>query len=118
MKKIGWQILLGVLLVFLSAILYYIHFLIFRDPVHIFKYLLGDIAFLPIEVLLVTVIIHQLLDVREKQNRMDKLNMVIGVFFSEVGTALLTYLSGFDPNLDHIISSLMIKTAGQQALKA
>jgi hypothetical protein len=58
--------------------------------------MLGDIAFLPIEVLLVTIIVHRVLDMREKRNRMEKLNMVIGAFFSEMGMQLLHHLSDFD----------------------
>jgi len=96
MKELRWQILLGIVLIALSAVLYYIHFLIFKDTHHIFIYLLGDIAFVPIEVFLVTVIIHQLLSNREKRSLKKKLNMVIGIFFSEVGTQLLTYLSDMD----------------------
>ena len=70
--------------------------------------MVGDIAFLPIEVLLVTLIIHQLLDEREKQHRLEKLNMVIGAFFSELGTELLAYLSDADPNLETIRNELII----------
>lgn len=73
---------------------------------HIFIYLLGDIAFLPIEVFLVTVIIHGLLNEREKKTLLTKLNMVIGAFFSEVGTKLLTYLSDFDANSGILIDYL------------
>ena len=96
MKRVGWQVILGAALISLSAILYYLHFTIFRDAHHIFIYLLGDIAFVPIEVLLVTLIIHRLLHQREKRILMQKLNMVIGAFFSEVGTGLLGCLSNFD----------------------
>jgi hypothetical protein len=48
-------------------------------------YLVSDIAFLPVEVLLVTMIIHRLLEDNEKKARLDKLNMVIETFFSEMG---------------------------------
>ena len=68
----------------------------------------GDIAFVFVEVLLVTLIIHKLLGEREKRARLDKLNMVIGSFFSEVGTKLLTYFSDFDPNLDSIRKELIV----------
>jgi hypothetical protein len=91
MKHFRWQILLASFLIFLSAIFYFIHYAIFMDAHHIFLYLVGDIAFVPIEVLLVTVIIHQLLSAREKNARMQKLNMVIGAFFSEVGMKLLAF---------------------------
>jgi hypothetical protein len=109
MKSPNWQILLGISLVILSAAVYLIHYLIFRDAHHIFIFLVEDIAFVFIEVLLVTLIIHELLSRREKRARMEKLNMVIGTFFSEVGTQLLTFFSDFDPSLDKIRSDLMVK---------
>lgn len=108
MKRFRWQVILAALLIFLSAVFYLIHYAIFKDAHHIFLYLVGDIAFVPIEVLLVTVIIHQLLSAREKSARMEKLNMVIGAFFSEVGTKLLTYFSDWDPKLDKIRRELMV----------
>jgi hypothetical protein len=108
MRRVPWTLALGIGLVALSAILYVIHFAIFRDAHHIFIYLLGDIAFVPVEVLLVTVVIHRLLGEREKRTRLEKLNMVIGAFFSEVGTKLLTYFSDFDPRLSDIRQKLVV----------
>jgi hypothetical protein len=70
--------------------------------------MIGDIAFVFIEVLLVTLIIHRLLSEREKRTRIEKLNMVIGTFFSEVGTILLAFFSDFDPNLDMIRNELIV----------
>jgi len=110
MKRFSWQIILGFSLIILSFIFYLIHFAIFRDAHHIFIYLIGDIAFVFIEVLLVTMIIHQVLTTREKRQRLEKLNMVIGAFFSEVGTRLLTYFSDFDPKLDSIQKELVVNT--------
>ena len=108
MKRLSWQIILGLSLVVLSIIVYLLHFIIFRDAHHIFIYLIGDIAFVFIEVLLVTLIIHRLLGEKEKRARLEKLNMVIGTFFSEVGTRLLTYFSDFDPKLDKIRKELIV----------
>ena len=110
MKEVRWQVMLGVGLVVLSALLYGFHYTVFHDFHHIFIYLVGDVAFVPIEVLMVTLIIHKLLSQREKKTRLEKLNMVIGVFFSEVGTKLLTYFSDFDPKLDEIRSKLIVKS--------
>lgn len=109
MKGMRWQIILGLSLVVLSVIFYLIHYAIFRDPHHIFIYMIGDIAFVFIEVLLVTLIIHQLLSVREKRARLEKLNMVIGVFFSEIGAGLVTYFSDFDPKLEKIKQELIVR---------
>lgn len=105
---LDWQVILGLFLLTLSVIVYGFHYLIFRDAHHIFIYMIGDIAFVFIQVLLVTLIIHQLLNEREKEIRLEKLNMVIGVFFSEIGTRLLTYFSDADPSLDTIRKELMV----------
>ncbi len=45
---------------------------------------------------------------REKKIRMEKLNMVIGVFFSEVGTRLIRIFSVYDPNVHEIQKKLIV----------
>ncbi len=89
MKERGWLI---AIFLFTSAAIYYLHYLIFRDPHHIFIFMIGDLAFLFLDVMLVVVVIEQLLNQREKNNRRNKLNMLIGAFFSEVGHGLLQQL--------------------------
>jgi len=108
MRRMGWQIRFALLLCLASALLYGVHFLVFRDAHHIAIYLLGDVAFVPIEVLLVTLIIHRVLTLREKRALLSKLNMVIGAFFSEVGTRLIARLSQFDPGTDAIGRDLVV----------
>ncbi|MBN1884163.1 MAG: hypothetical protein JW876_01405 [Candidatus Krumholzibacteriota bacterium] len=94
MRRIPWQYRLGAALVALSAAIYAAHWLLFRDAHHIFVFLVEDIAFVPVEVLLVTLIIHRLLAARERCATMNKMNMVIGAFFSDPGTDLLAILAG------------------------
>lgn len=110
-----WEIIVGIYLIILAVVLYAVHFVIFNDPHHIFIYGLGDLAFLPIEVLLVTLIIHRLLSEREKSQRLEKLNMLIGAFFSEAGTELLAYLSDSDPKLDEIRADLLVTDDWEEA---
>lgn len=107
-RLINWQVVFGLILILLSALVYYIHFLIFHDTHHIFLYLIGDIAFVFIEVLMVTLVLHQLLHHREKKALLNKLNMVIGAFFSEVGTELLIIFSDFDTEAFKIAQKLVI----------
>lgn len=101
-KRFSWKIIAGIVMIVLSILFYFLHFLIFRDSHHIFIYLLGDIAFVFIEVLLVTIIIHQILNEWEKQSHLKKINMVIETFFSEFGKHLLVYLSNFDEDFGEI----------------
>ena len=84
------------------------HFFIFRDLHHIFIYLLGDLAFLPLEAFLVVIVIERILAHREKQSMLQKMNMVIGAFFSEVGNRLLSDLIGHFDNREEISRNLNI----------
>ncbi|MGO9146022.1 MAG: hypothetical protein ACLQDF_06605 [Desulfomonilia bacterium] len=102
------KILFGLSLIILSVFTYILHYYIFRDTRDIFFYMIMDIAFMFIQVLLVTLILQQFLEMREKQNRIEKLNTIIGVFFSELGTDLLSYYSDLDPNLGTIKNELLI----------
>jgi hypothetical protein len=108
MKRIKWKILFGVCMIALSVTFYLIHYAIFRDANHIILYLIGDTAFVFIQVLLVTLIIDEVLAIREKRALMEKLNMVIGSFFSEVGKELLISMSGFDPSSKRIGEDLVV----------
>lgn len=107
-KLFDWQVVFGIILILLSIIAYFVHYLLFRDPHHIFIYLIGDIAFVFIEVLLVTLAIHRLLHYREKQILLQKLNMVIGVFFSEVRNELMRMYAKFDKNSEEIVKDIII----------
>jgi hypothetical protein len=51
---------------------------------------------------------EMMLSRREKVARMRKLNMVIGVFFSEVGTRLIRVFSDSDPNFGEIQKGLIV----------
>jgi hypothetical protein len=102
-------IILAAILVAISALLYFVHYLIFRDPHHLFIYMLGDLAFLPLEVFLVVIVIERVLAGREKQAIMQKLNMVVGAFFSEVGNELLLKVLGCFEKSDDIRLHLNVK---------
>ncbi len=109
MKRfLNWQVILALILITLSVIFYFIHYLVFRDLHHIFIFLLGDIAFLFLYVLIVMLVVHRLLVYREKRAILKKLNMVIGTFFSEIGADLIKKFSQFDPELVNIGKQLIV----------
>lgn len=87
-------ITLAIIFIAISSLVYFIHYLIFRDPHHIFIFMVGDLAFVFLEVFLVVIVIERLLARREKRAMLYKLNMIAGAFFSEVGNQLLRKLLG------------------------
>ena len=109
-RAYNWQIILALILVALSVLFYVFHYIVFRDVHHIFIYLIGDIAFLFIDVMIVTLVLNRLLVYREKQSVLKKLNVVIDTFFSEVGTDLLNICLKFDSNVDEFRKKFLIKT--------
>ena len=92
MAKRHWRLIFSGVLLGSSVLLYFLHFLIFRDAKNIFYYLLGNIAFVPISVLLVTLVLENILEAKQKELIAHKLNMVVGAFFSEVGQSFLRFL--------------------------
>ena len=81
-KFFNSQMVLALILIALSLTFYFIHYLVFKDMHHIFLYLIGDIAFLFLDVLIVMLVLERLLAFRDKQSILRKLNMVVGAFFS------------------------------------
>jgi hypothetical protein len=108
MKRFKWQIIFGTSLIALSAIIYISQIFIFKRPQDTFFYILQDLAFVPISVLIVTLILDQLLRMREKRAMLKKMNMVIGAFFSEVGTGLLKSFLDFDVHYDETRENLIV----------
>lgn len=108
-RYLNWRISVSLLLIGASALAYTFHYFIFHDAHHIFIYMIGDIAFLFLDVLLVILFIERVLALREKRAILNKLNMVIGTFFSEVGMELLKRFSEFTENSAILEKSLEIQ---------
>ena len=68
---------------------------------------MSDLAFVFLEVLLVSLIIHRMIEAEDCQNRLEKLNMVIGAFFTEVGNSLLRVCVENDPNIETYRETLL-----------
>jgi hypothetical protein len=108
MKQITWEIRLGIVLLGLSLVMFAIKFIVIGNPAETVDYVLNALGFLPIDVLLVTLILTQLMSMRAKQEQLEKLNMVIGAFFSEIGTELLETLAHQDHHLEEIRNRLVV----------
>jgi branched-subunit amino acid transport protein len=78
-----------------SLVLYLVDYFVLGNSRDIASSFLGNLAFLPIYVIFITLIVEQIVQEQERQAVIRKLNMVIGVFFSEVGNRLLKELSAY-----------------------
>ena len=105
-----WYLIFSVALIASSAVFYYTQISIFQKTDDTFFYMLQDLSFVPIQVLLVTLFLDKLMKKREKQSLLNKLNMVIGVFFNDIGTELIKIFNGLIENIDEINKDLKIST--------
>jgi len=110
MRRYLGLVLIAVLLVVLSVAIYVIQWELFHDVRDSMFYLLEDLAFLPVQILLVAVIVERILARREKNRLLHKMNMVIGVFFNDVGIKLLGLLTEFIQSSQGLKQQLSIGT--------
>jgi len=103
-----WYVTLVVSLVLLSVLLYAAHFAFFKDLDRMLDWAMGSIAFLPVQVLLVTLFMEKLLEQRERSAIIEKLNMVVGAFFDELGNVLLRATRSYDSNADELSRVLQV----------
>jgi len=108
MIKFNWEAKLAVVLVAMSLCIYAFKLTVLKNPSDTANYIFNALGFLPINVLLVTIVLNKLLAVRSRRERMEKMNMVIGTFFSEVGNDLISRIARTDPAIDRIKSSLIV----------
>ena len=110
MRVQKWQLQLAGLMLLLTAVFYVARWVLFPSAAlhnEMLRFLVGDIAFLFLQVLLVTVFIDRVTRDRERAEMRQKLNMVVGAFFSEAGTALLGKLAMIDGSLGDVRDDLV-----------
>ncbi|PKL68757.1 MAG: hypothetical protein CVV28_01190 [Methanobacteriales archaeon HGW-Methanobacteriales-1] len=108
LKNLNWEIKTGLVLILISSMIYFCVYMIFHDAKSVFFYIGIDLAFIPLEALILVLVIERVISNKEKAMMMEKLNMVIGAFFSELGTDLLKEISSFDPDIDNIRKNLKV----------
>ncbi|TLM72196.1 MAG: hypothetical protein FDZ70_08570 [Actinobacteria bacterium] len=125
MKLKPWEIRFAATLLAISAALFVARGLLFAgdglvigvDPYlnEELRYLVDDLAFVPISVLLVTLVIERMMELRDRDSLMHKLNMVVGAFFSEVGRPLIDLLRAFDTDESALRGALAFRVGWKAA---
>ncbi|HEY3418629.1 MAG TPA: hypothetical protein VGM23_17270 [Armatimonadota bacterium] len=115
MKQSRQLIIVVLVLAASSLAIFFIQEWLFRRPDETAFYLLQDMAFLPIQVLLVTLVLNETIARRAKTERLRKMNMVIGAFFSEMGVTLLKEFAVYDRRAAELRAHLLIQAAWTNA---
>ena len=100
-------IIISVLLA-ISACIYGMQILIFKDVRNTEFYIFQDMAFIPISIAITTVVVGELLDINNKRDSRQKTRMLTSTFFSDIGFELMSMLalvSNIDEELLHTINA-------------
>lgn len=96
MKNITHYLFVSLILIFLSFVMFLIHYLIFGQLENTIYYSLMSLCFIPVNILAVTLVFEKLVERRTKLERLSKLNMLVGLFFSDMGFNLLRLIVAGD----------------------
>jgi len=109
MAKLTWETKLAVVLVAMSLCIYSFKLVVLKNPQDTENYIFNSLGFLPISVLLVTLVLNKLLAIQSRREKLAKMNMVIGTFFTEVGTPLIKEIAAKDPDIGKLKESLLVR---------
>jgi len=87
---------------------YLVQYILFRRPSETGFYLLEDLAFVPINVLLVTLGINTVLVLREKRAVLEKVGIVVNEFFAESGRNILLALRDYPTDCGEAADKLRV----------
>ncbi|HSQ87875.1 hypothetical protein [Romboutsia sp.] len=104
MKKANYYVLVSIILIAMSCIMFFIHYMIFGQAVNTAYYSLMNLCFIPINSLVVTIILERIIDHKAKEERVNKLNMLVGIFFTEVGCKLMHLIINADKEAKNSIT--------------
>ncbi|PRR81520.1 hypothetical protein [Clostridium vincentii] len=89
MKNLKHNVLVPSILIFLSILMFLCHYVIFGQLENTIYYSFMSLSFIPINILAVTLVFDKLVERRARLERVSKLNMLVGLFFSDIGFVLL-----------------------------
>ncbi len=102
MKQVPWQVWVGLIFIICAVSVYLLKSFLIGHVDDTVNYLFNATGFLFLNVLIITLVLNELIQFREKRERLIKVNMVIEVFFSEIGRTLLGCFCNADPEKERL----------------
>ena len=88
-----WKIKFSIIMVIAIIIIYGSNILVLKDPEHVISYIWTHLGFIPVDILIVAFVLDEIISKKEKEAMMEKLDIIMSTFFSEVGNDLISQLS-------------------------
>ena len=84
------------------------------DAEHIISYVWTHLGFIPVDILLVAFLLDEIIERKEKEAMLEKLDMLMSTFFSEVGNNLIKQLSTVNEHKANTENLKSIKTLDEE----
>ena len=94
----SWKIRFAIIMFVLAVVIFLARYLIFGDGEEIIAYLWKHIGFIPIDILIVAFLLEGIMGKKEHEAILEKIDMLMGTFFSELGNDLIAELSKVNKN--------------------
>ncbi|WP_458404299.1 hypothetical protein [Methanobrevibacter sp.] len=92
-ERLSWKAKFSILMVILIIIIYGSNYLVLGDAEHIISYIWTHLGFIPVDILIVAFLLDEIIERKEKEAMLEKLDMLMSTFFSEIGNDLISQLS-------------------------
>jgi len=109
------HVILGAILIVLSIVLHGVHYAVFKDMHHLMIFLVADIAFVPLEVFFVSLVLEQLIEKQEEEKVIKKMNMLVGLFYQQFGNKLLSLFVSVDKEINGQNKNLLMNFSWDSA---
>lgn len=97
-----------IVLLIISALFFVLQFVLYHNMEEGMFLFFQDLWFLPIHVIIVTFILDRFISLREKKEKLERLNILINDFFNEAGREILKESNQFIDNIDQIKTHMHI----------
>lgn len=88
-KEIRGSIMINIVLLIMSMIIYTIHYMVFGHANETLSGIILSLAYVPLGMICQILIFDKILEARERIKAANKMNMLVGSFYHEVGNKLL-----------------------------
>ena len=94
----SWKIRFAIIMFVLAVVIFLARYLLFGDGEEIIAYLWKHIGFIPIDILIVAFLLEGIMGKKEHESILEKIDMLMGTFFSELGNDLIREFSKVNAN--------------------
>lgn len=108
-QKADWKIRFSIVMIVIAFIFFASRALYLGDADEVISYLWKQIGFIPVNILLVAFLIDGIISKKEHEAILEKVDMIMGTFFTKLGNDLVSLISDANENVVEMDKLKLIK---------